>query len=403
MLSFAPISLGDLAKRWIDHHEHGRNSSLATVRRYRTAVQHLLNFESAAFGPRYSHELAADSFVRYLRTTQVSPNGHPNTSRRQLRENGIRFIIEACRSMFNFAASRRLVPPYYKNPFSMIANEASRHPDAKTVHVFSANQATRFLEACDSWQFVIFFTLATTGLRPGELIHLLVEDLDFENGLLRIRSRPSLGWHIKTRCDRAVPIFEEFIKLLRRMLNGRESGVVFRRKRFCDNSAPILDHVTVENLEAVARAGSPLWVRTRRGWQIHQAASVCGVTQEPFELANPCRVYEDLTADWSWHRHNAQNMATHLCDADAGRQRRSPHPAASPRAPQAGRPGAGLGMTAVYTHTRPDTYRQANSTCDRWLMPEVLALCRIILTKFNGTDPASTGRRCCDVRCIHSS
>src|SRR6516164_9770191 len=43
-LSYEPVSVPDLRQRWLDHHEHVRRSSLATIKRYRTATEHLLTF-----------------------------------------------------------------------------------------------------------------------------------------------------------------------------------------------------------------------------------------------------------------------------------------------------------------------------------------------------------------------
>src|SRR5262249_4090278 len=64
-----------------------------------------------------------------------------------------------------------------------------------------------FLEACDDWQFPLFLTLMLTGLRTGELTHLLLpDDLDLSAGLLRVRNKPALGWHVKTRNERDIPL-----------------------------------------------------------------------------------------------------------------------------------------------------------------------------------------------------
>ncbi len=43
-LGFEPISIVELRQRWLDQHEHVRRSSLQTIRRYRTATEHLINF-----------------------------------------------------------------------------------------------------------------------------------------------------------------------------------------------------------------------------------------------------------------------------------------------------------------------------------------------------------------------
>ena len=61
-----------------------------------------------------------------------------NTARRALRDKGVVFVLQACRALFGFAAKQRHLPAYAPNPFSM---------------------------------------LAFTGLRVGELTHLLI-DLD---------------------------------------------------------------------------------------------------------------------------------------------------------------------------------------------------------------------------------
>jgi integrase len=43
-LGFEPISIADLRERWLDNHEHVRRSSVHTIRRSRSATEHLLAF-----------------------------------------------------------------------------------------------------------------------------------------------------------------------------------------------------------------------------------------------------------------------------------------------------------------------------------------------------------------------
>ena len=46
-----------------------------------------------------------------------------------------------------------------------------------------------------------------TGLRPGELTHLLLpDDLDLSASVLRVRNKPRLGWQVKTRNEREIPL-----------------------------------------------------------------------------------------------------------------------------------------------------------------------------------------------------
>jgi integrase len=59
LFSFRPISVAELQQTFIDYHEHVVRSSLATVSRYRAALQHLVNFSvnEPADRQRQAHEI----------------------------------------------------------------------------------------------------------------------------------------------------------------------------------------------------------------------------------------------------------------------------------------------------------------------------------------------------------
>ncbi len=68
-----------------------------------------------------------------------------------------------------------------------------------------------------------------TGLRPGELTHLLLPDnLDLDQGWLYVRNKPSLGWKVKTRNERDIPLMPSLVEMLRLILRNRRTGPVFR-------------------------------------------------------------------------------------------------------------------------------------------------------------------------------
>ncbi len=72
-----------LRQRWLDYHEHVLRSSVATVRRYRQATQHLLDFVRDVRPLRRVSDFRpchAEEFVRYLRSVQV-PTRKPASSR----------------------------------------------------------------------------------------------------------------------------------------------------------------------------------------------------------------------------------------------------------------------------------------------------------------------------------
>ena len=102
-------------------------------------------------------------------------------AKRLLRDKGVIFILETCRAMFNYAAKHRHLPPYHENPFAQLNLGRIPIEDAKPIELFTSEQEEAFWAACDNWQFPIFLTMALTGLRPGEVVHLLLpNDVDWE-------------------------------------------------------------------------------------------------------------------------------------------------------------------------------------------------------------------------------
>lgn len=252
-LGFQSVSIPELQNNWLEHHELVRRSSLATICRYRTASKHLLDFVEVSKPIKRVSDFRsqhATEFVRYLRLKKVAPNGHKNTRHRNLRDAGIKFILETCCSMFNFAMRQRNLPPYAENPFKTI--EVFRLPveDSKMVVPFTADQEVQLIQSCDSWQLPVFLTLLLTGMRPGELVHLLLpEDVDLENGWLRIRNKKRLGWQIKTRNERDIPLLPALKEVLQQLIGARTHGPVFRQPRCQIDHRPILERLSSKALE----------------------------------------------------------------------------------------------------------------------------------------------------------
>ena len=232
LLSFQPIGVPELRRQFLDYHEHVLKSSVGTLSRYRAATQHLEDFASLTVRSQpHAHEVRPDAFAAYLRKIEVAPNGHKNTRKRKLRDKGVRFILETCRSMYNFAVKRRHLPPYAGNPFSELPLDRLKIEDAKAIFVFDAATELAFLKAASAWAFPIHFTLAKTGLRVGELTHLLIEDLDLDGGWLHVRNKTELGWRIKTGQERPVPLLPEVVAVLREVIGTRRAGPVFVRPK----------------------------------------------------------------------------------------------------------------------------------------------------------------------------
>jgi len=267
--------------------------------------------------------------------------------------------------MFNFAIKRRHFPSYAENPFTVIEIDRIPVEDATPIVDLTPAQERELLERCDDWQFPIFLTLTLTGLRPGELTHLLLpHDLDLENGWLHVRNKPRLGWQVKTRNERRIPLGDELRDVLTVLVDNRQTGPVFLRRRFEKDPPPALCHLDARQLQEVL-ANNVASQETNMGESMsrtgaHRAAQKLWRDMGAIR-ADRLRIQfmhvthaiglPDLTAPKTL-RHL---FATALQDANVDpliRNQLMGH------APITGAARGGLGMTGHYTHTRPDTMRR---------------------------------------------
>lgn len=354
------ISLEDLRREFLADHEHVRHSSLATLNRYRAATQHVLNFVAENNRRDKLTEFPAEEFVRYLRQTRVSPNGHANTAKRPLRDRGLQYVLEVTRSVFEFARRRQFFPAHLPNPFSRLRIDLLRVEDQKPVYCFDETSELTFLQATSSEDLPFFGLLSKTGLRPGEATHLLIEDLDLDQGWLNVRNRPQLGWRIKTGRERRVPIIPELAHFLKRHLAGRISGPVLLRLGVRSGSPPgwTAEQMESELLERIrlecSRQGRPL-TRLEQAKQAERLWREVGIWRTDKVRLAFMQITRQIglpkaTCPKSW-RHT---FATLLQDANVDpliRQIVMGHK------PQSDARGA-LGMTSVYTHSRPETIQR---------------------------------------------
>ncbi len=238
LLAFSPIGVSELRRQFLDSHDHVLNSTVSTVSRYRAATQHLEDFVRTLPKPPQAHEVRPEAFAAYLRSVEVTPNGHPNARWGRLRDKGVQFVLETVRAMYTFAGRRRHLPPYAGNPSADLPIDKLKVEDAKPIFVFTADTEAKLLAAADDWALPIHFTLAKTGLRVGELTHMLIDEVALTGGWLHVRNKPPLGWRVKTGTERAVPLLPEVVAVLRAVIGTRAAGPVFLRPRFRGGVAP---------------------------------------------------------------------------------------------------------------------------------------------------------------------
>jgi integrase len=218
-----------------------RNLALRTQDRYRAALDRFLGFcHDAGIGTVDAIDVGTvEDFVKWLRGQTRVRNGASKGKREVYKTGGIKFILSTCRTAFNWAARRRMLPPFAENPFSAFPVDGLRDRDTRDGEriIFAPAQEAAFFEACSDWQRAIFLMLATYGLRVGELTHLLVEDVDLAAGSFRIRSKPELFWSVKTGRTRDLPLTPKIRAILEQLIGERKSSFVFLRAEFVKGEA----------------------------------------------------------------------------------------------------------------------------------------------------------------------
>ena len=356
--SMKPVtSVAKLRQEFVDHHEHVLASALTTVKRYSSATQHLVSF-AGQDGVVDAANISASKFTRYLRNIEVAANGHRNASRHPLSEKSISFTLQTCGGMYRFGVENRLLPKGLGNPFRLRGLHKLKMRRAKPIFVFDAPTELKFFRAADPWSFAIHFTLAKTGLRPGELVHTLIEDLDFEDGWLHVRAKPELGWNVKTGTDRDVPLAPEVVQVLRAATGDRVAGPVFRRVKIASNNPPDLNgdrayltRITASRLEQRRNDLARKLTRREEAAVQHSVWRDAGAVRADRIRNSLIRVAKSIGVDATCPKSWRHTFATLLQEANVDlliRQITLGHQPARPEK-------SALGMTGVYTHTQPAT------------------------------------------------
>jgi integrase len=194
------------------------------------------------------------------------------------------------------------------------------------------------------------------------LIHLLIEDLDLDGGWMHIRNKPDLGWRIKTRRERSVPLVDELIAVLRRVIGTRSAGPVFLREQFHVQQAPLAGAERETMARALARRIEKAERQSEKTLSSEQRAKIARTVWRDAGAVKADRIRLSFIriastagiASATCPKSFRHSFATLLQDANVDpliRQITLGHAAS-------GSAGDALGMTSIYTHTRPETQRQ---------------------------------------------
>lgn len=227
---FTAKPIGVVITEFLDHCRLGRGLRIKTLRRYDAALNHFQDFIATCERVRNVDQIKPDTieaFIRYLSQKQRSRCGSPKGSKGSYTTSGIAFIVSTCRTLFNYAHKQRLLSPYEDNPFSHVAIDKLRNREPSSIRLLAIDQLKAFFQACDDWQFSLFFLLSLYGLRVGELTHLLISEIDVDQEQFTIQSKPFLQWYVKTNRKRVLPIIPAVKSLFIKLKGERREGFLF--------------------------------------------------------------------------------------------------------------------------------------------------------------------------------
>jgi integrase/recombinase XerD len=92
---------------------------------------------------------------------------------------------------------------------------------------YSDGDLKKFFDACTPAERVLFSTFLFSGFREQEVVHLCWPDLNFSLNMIRVTSKPDLGFWPKRWEEREVPVPKPLVELLRTHPRQGNSRFVF--------------------------------------------------------------------------------------------------------------------------------------------------------------------------------
>lgn len=113
------------------------------------------------------------------------------------------------KSMLNKAVEWRCLKENPLKYFKMLRNN-----NVRELRFLTIEEIEKILITADPLMQKVVTILLNTGMRRGELIYLGWEDIDFQNKLIKVQSKPESGFHPKSYKARSIPMNAEVERIL---------------------------------------------------------------------------------------------------------------------------------------------------------------------------------------------
>lgn len=174
----------ELAARFAEHLQHQRGLATTTIGYYQTLAR---DFLAHRFG-------SGDIVLGAVRSTDVI--AFVRQEARRLRPRGLKHVVNGLRAFLRYALYLGEIDDALINAVPAVAAWTATPPlPLPLPRAISAEHAQRVIASCDPGTAVgrrdraVLLLLARLGLRGGEVLTLLLEDIDWDAGLVRVRGK----------------------------------------------------------------------------------------------------------------------------------------------------------------------------------------------------------------------
>ena len=170
----------ELAASFAEHLKHERGLATTTIGGYQTLAR---SFLVRCFS-------SDDIDLGAMRATDVI--GFVRQEAQRLRPRGLKHVVNGLRAFLRYALYRGEIKSALISAVPAVAAWSTTPPLPRAI---SAEHARRVIASCDLRTAVgrrdraVLLLLARLGLRGGEVLTLLLEDIDWDAGLLRVRGK----------------------------------------------------------------------------------------------------------------------------------------------------------------------------------------------------------------------
>lgn len=222
------IAIKDLMNEFLTHSKANHRPSSHS--RYRAAIQNFLTYIEKKTNLNRASQVTTETVEKFRiwrKTTPVARNGslpekvNPKAVSQGAKSYTVNFEVRALRTIFNFGIKGRYLEV---NPVKGM--KFLKTDDSKQRRFLSDAECELLLKNCSEEEYPIFATFLNTGMRRAELVNLEWNDIDFKQGVIKIRRKSF--WTPKSG-EREIPMNDTMDQLLSTI--PQKSDFVFCNKK----------------------------------------------------------------------------------------------------------------------------------------------------------------------------